>query len=132
MNSYETSWRCLTPETLIPIKNDTNNYLFLFFLDDIDLELRLTRFENLMERRLLLLNSVCLRQNPHNVFDWHERVSLYEGQPHEVNFVHINYTIQYLTINFFYLDHKYIYRGSTDSAATIGCWKVAQFVGIFC
>ncbi|XP_011502536.1 PREDICTED: pre-mRNA-splicing factor SYF1 [Ceratosolen solmsi marchali] len=52
--------------------------------DDIDLELRLARFENLMERRLLLLNSVSLRQNPHNVLDWHKRVELYQGQPHEI------------------------------------------------
>jgi len=37
-----------------------------------------------MERRLLLLNSVLLRQNPHNVAEWHKRVKLYEGQPHEV------------------------------------------------
>lgn len=52
--------------------------------DDIDLELRLARFEHLMERRLLLLNSVLLRQNPHNVQEWHKRVMLYEGQPHEI------------------------------------------------
>jgi len=37
-----------------------------------------------MERRLLLLNSVLLRQNPHNVAEWHKRIKLYEGQPHEV------------------------------------------------
>lgn len=52
--------------------------------DDIDLELRLARFENLMERRLLLLNSVLLRQNPHNVQEWHKRVKLYEGKPHDI------------------------------------------------
>lgn len=52
--------------------------------DDIELELRLARFEHLMERRLLLLNSVLLRQNPHNVPEWHKRVMLYEGQPHEI------------------------------------------------
>ncbi|KAM3964811.1 pre-mRNA-splicing factor SYF1 fand [Aphomia sociella] len=52
--------------------------------DDIDLELRLARFEYLMERRLLLLNSVLLRQNPHNVTEWHKRVKLYEGKPHEI------------------------------------------------
>lgn len=52
--------------------------------DDIDLELRLARFEYLMERRLLLLNSVLLRQNPHNVQEWHKRVQLYEGKPHEI------------------------------------------------
>jgi len=54
------------------------------FADDIDLELRLARFEHLMERRLLLLNSVLLRQNPHNVHEWHKRVLLYEGKPREV------------------------------------------------
>ncbi|XP_047117336.1 pre-mRNA-splicing factor syf1 homolog [Schistocerca piceifrons] len=52
--------------------------------DDIDLDLRLARFEHLMERRLLLLNSVLLRQNPHNVHEWHKRVKLYEGKPHEI------------------------------------------------
>ncbi|KAJ8956855.1 hypothetical protein NQ318_014270, partial [Aromia moschata] len=52
--------------------------------EDVDLELRLARFEYLMERRLLLLNSVLLRQNPHNVQEWHKRVQLYEGKPHEI------------------------------------------------
>ena len=52
--------------------------------DDIDVELRLARFEYLMERRMLLLNSVLLRQNPHNVHEWHKRVKLYEGKPQEI------------------------------------------------
>ncbi|EEB19718.1 XPA-binding protein, putative [Pediculus humanus corporis] len=52
--------------------------------DDIDLDLRLARFEHLMERRLLLLNSVLLRQNPHNVHEWQKRVLLYEGKPLEI------------------------------------------------
>lgn len=51
---------------------------------DVDIELRLSRFEYLMERRLLLLNSVLLRQNPHNVPEWHKRVQLYEGKPHDI------------------------------------------------
>ena len=52
--------------------------------DDLDLELRLARLEDLMDRRPLLLNSVLLRQNPHNVHEWHKRVKLYEGKPKEV------------------------------------------------
>lgn len=52
--------------------------------DDVDVELRLARFEYLMERRLLMLNSVLLRQNPHNVIEWHKRVELFEGKPHEI------------------------------------------------
>ena len=31
-----------------------------------------------MERRPLLLNSVLLRQNPHNVVEWQKRVTLLE------------------------------------------------------
>ena len=34
-----------------------------------------------MERRPELLSSVMLRQNPHNVHEWHKRVKLFEGQP---------------------------------------------------
>ena len=34
-----------------------------------------------MERRPELLSSVKLRQNPHNVHEWHKRVKLFEGQP---------------------------------------------------
>jgi pre-mRNA-splicing factor SYF1 len=52
--------------------------------DDLETELRLARLEYLMERRPLLLNSVLLRQNPHNVHEWHKRVKLYEGKPREI------------------------------------------------
>lgn len=52
--------------------------------EDIEIDLRLARFENLMERRLELLNSVLLRQNPHNVQEWHNRVKLFEGNPLEI------------------------------------------------
>lgn len=50
---------------------------------DLELEMRLARMEDLMDRRPLLLNSVLLRQNPHNVAEWLTRVELYEGKPHE-------------------------------------------------
>ncbi len=36
-----------------------------------------------MERRPELLSSVMLRQNPHNVHEWHKRVKLFAGQPHK-------------------------------------------------
>ena len=44
---------------------------------------RLARLEHLMERRPILLSSVMLRQNPHNVHEWHKRVKLFNGQPHK-------------------------------------------------
>jgi hypothetical protein len=43
-------------------------------VDGVDVELRLARLEHLMERRPLLLSSVLLRQNPHNVVEWLKRV----------------------------------------------------------
>jgi len=52
--------------------------------NELDLQLRLKRFEKLMQKRPLLLNSVLLRQNPHNVNEWLKRVKLFEGRPREV------------------------------------------------
>ncbi|KAA8515334.1 hypothetical protein F0562_018436 [Nyssa sinensis] len=49
--------------------------------DDKDVDLRLARLEHLMNRRPELANSVLLRQNPHNVEQWHHRVKLFEGNP---------------------------------------------------
>lgn len=49
--------------------------------DENDVDLRLARLEYLMDRRPELANSVLLRQNPHNVEQWHRRVKLFEGNP---------------------------------------------------
>ncbi|XP_017219267.1 uncharacterized protein LOC108196479 [Daucus carota subsp. sativus] len=51
----------------------------LWLSDDRDLNLRLARLEDLMDRRPELANSVLLRQNPHNVEQWHRRVKIFEG-----------------------------------------------------
>jgi pre-mRNA-splicing factor SYF1 len=37
-----------------------------------------------MERRPVLLSSVLLRQNPHNVEEWLKRVALFEASPEKV------------------------------------------------
>ncbi|EYU39878.1 hypothetical protein MIMGU_mgv1a019156mg, partial [Erythranthe guttata] len=52
-----------------------------WFKDENDVDLRLARLEYLMDRRPELANSVLLRQNPHNVEQWHRRVKLFEGNP---------------------------------------------------
>ena len=52
--------------------------------EELELDLFMARFEDLMQRRPLLLNSVLLRQNPHNVVEWLKRVELLEGKPNEV------------------------------------------------
>ncbi|GFR43608.1 hypothetical protein Agub_g4705 [Astrephomene gubernaculifera] len=54
---------------------------FLLKDDGNDVDLRLARLEHLMNRRPELLSSVILRQNPHNVAEWHKRVKLFEGKP---------------------------------------------------
>ncbi|VDO92828.1 unnamed protein product [Soboliphyme baturini] len=52
--------------------------------DAIELDLMMARFENLMDRRPLLLNSILLRQNPHNVHEWHKRVDLLKDDEKKV------------------------------------------------
>lgn len=49
----------------------------------IEMELRVARYEYLIDRRPLLVNSVKLRQNPNDVKEWHERIKLYKN-PHSI------------------------------------------------
>jgi pre-mRNA-splicing factor SYF1 len=44
-----------------------------------DINFTLARLEYLLEKRGLMLNSVVLRQNPHNVHEWHKRVKLFSN-----------------------------------------------------
>ena len=44
-----------------------------------DVELRIARLELLMDRRPILLSSVMLRQNPHNVHEWHNRAKIFRA-----------------------------------------------------
>lgn len=53
-------------------------------VDENEIDLRLIRLEHLMERRPLLVNSVALRQNPHNVEEWLKRVELVKDDPLKV------------------------------------------------
>ncbi|PWA85494.1 RNA-processing protein, HAT helix [Artemisia annua] len=49
--------------------------------DEKDADLRIERLEHLINRSPELANSVLLRQNPHNVEQWHRRVKIFEGNP---------------------------------------------------
>lgn len=51
---------------------------------DFDLDLRLLRFEQLMDRRPFLVNDVLLRQNPNNVIEWSKRVALWGDNKAEI------------------------------------------------
>jgi pre-mRNA-splicing factor SYF1 len=44
-----------------------------------EVEMRLARLEYLMDKRPLLLSGVVLRQNPHNVHEWHKRAKLFKA-----------------------------------------------------
>lgn len=51
---------------------------------DFDLDIRMMRFEQLMDRRPFLLNDVLLRQNPNNAVEWEKRVALWGDNKKEV------------------------------------------------
>ncbi|KAF2754436.1 pre-mRNA-splicing factor syf1 [Pseudovirgaria hyperparasitica] len=51
---------------------------------DLDLDIRMMRFEQLMDRRPFLVNDVLLRQNPNNVPEWEKRVALWGDNKKEV------------------------------------------------
>ena len=51
---------------------------------DFDLDIRMMRFEQLMDRRPFLVNDVLLRQNPNNVNEWEKRVGLWGDNKSEI------------------------------------------------
>jgi pre-mRNA-splicing factor SYF1 len=51
---------------------------------DADLDIRMLRFEQLIDRRPFLINDVLLRQNPNNVYEWEKRVALWRDNKKEV------------------------------------------------
>ncbi|KAF7558799.1 hypothetical protein G7046_g5360 [Stylonectria norvegica] len=51
---------------------------------DFELDIRMMRFEQLMDRRPFLLNDVLLRQNPNSVPEWEKRVALWGDNKREV------------------------------------------------
>ena len=51
---------------------------------DFDLDIRMMRFEQLMDRRPFLVNDVLLRQNPSNIVEWEKRVALWGDNKKEV------------------------------------------------
>jgi hypothetical protein len=66
-------------ETDEAAEDDGADFLLTDTGDDVDL--RLARLEALAGRRAALLSAVMLRQNPHNVAEWHKRVKLFAGDP---------------------------------------------------
>lgn len=51
---------------------------------NFDLDIRMMRFEQLMDRRPFLINDVLLRQNPNNVSEWNVRIGLWGNNKTEI------------------------------------------------
>ena len=51
---------------------------------DFDLDIKMMRFEQLMDRRPFLVNDVLLRQNANNVNEWEKRVALWGASKKDV------------------------------------------------
>uniref|UniRef100_A0A915II81 Pre-mRNA-splicing factor SYF1 n=1 Tax=Romanomermis culicivorax TaxID=13658 RepID=A0A915II81_ROMCU len=82
-------------QTVVTVRDFTQVYeAFVEFMDhlvnakmktasdtetDIEVEMYMDRYEDLLFRRPILLNSVLLRQNPHDVHEWHKRVELFSN-----------------------------------------------------
>ena len=62
-------------------ESDAQGVDFILHDNGDDLDLRLARLEHVVERRPELLSSVMLRQNPHNVHEWHKRARLFSEDP---------------------------------------------------
>jgi len=62
-------------------------------LADLEIDLRLARFEELMDRRPFLVNDVLLRQNPNNVHEWMKRVSLWKDNVEKVYNILLTITV---------------------------------------
>lgn len=46
-----------------------------------NVNLLIARYEDLIERQQILISDVLLRQNPNNVAEWHNRISLFDNDP---------------------------------------------------
>jgi len=70
--------------TLIESANGRSAKSYMNEDADHDLDIRLMRFEQLMDRRPFLVNDVLLRQNPNNTLEWAKRVALWGSNKAEV------------------------------------------------
>ena len=117
--------------------------------DNATLDLYMARFEDLIDRRPLLLNSVLLRQNPHNVSEWQNRVELYK-QKDKLNEMINTYTeavqtvdpkqavgkLHHLWVNFakFYEENEQMEDGRVilEKATHVAFLKVEDLAYVWC
>ena len=120
-----------------------------------DIELHIERLEFFIDQRELLLNSVLLRQNPHNVHNWLSRIQLIQQQQQQqqqqndqeiidlynkaiatIDIEHCNNAIDLLWISFatFYVEHNDIKNAILiyQQALTITYQQLSSLVNIYC
>jgi len=99
-----------------------------------EIDMRLARLEFMMEKRPLQLNSVVLRQNPHNVFEWQKRIKLFKDEDKRklgtfydaINAVDPNLAVGRLSSIWLALAKHYEKRNDLTSARAV--WKKAMIV----
>eukprot|EP01134_Creolimax_fragrantissima_P005435 CFRG5435T1 len=116
-------------------------------LATLELDMNMARFESLMDRRPLLVNSVLLRQNPHNVAEWIKRTKLLIDKPalavatfteavHIVDPAKATGKLSDLWVTFakYYEDHEQIAesRAVYDKAVMSGFKKVEHLATVWC
>ena len=87
-----------------------------------DVNLRLARLEHLMDRRPLLLSSVLLRQNPHNVHEWHKRAQV-SLQPEQRPPTCAAVTTLLCSSQLFEKEPRRVITTYTEAVKTVDPWK---------
>uniref|UniRef100_A0A6B2KY33 Suppressor of forked domain-containing protein n=1 Tax=Arcella intermedia TaxID=1963864 RepID=A0A6B2KY33_9EUKA len=53
-------------------------------MEEEEFQFQMARYEDLVDRQAILISNVLLRQNPHNVNEWHKRIQLFKDNPKQV------------------------------------------------
>lgn len=70
--SYVKVTEAIVAEKIKALKVSNNSSM----VDELYVDMQLTKLEFLIDHRPLYVNSIILRQNPHNVYEWHKRIKL--------------------------------------------------------
>ena len=113
----------------------------------LELELMLTRYEEMIIKRPLYLNSVLIRQNPHNVADWMQRAELLQSKPLKVIKTYRKaietvdpkqavgkFSVLFIKFAKFYLEQKHVEEARMvyEKATEVPFKQVEELANIWC
>ncbi|KNC76167.1 hypothetical protein SARC_11321 [Sphaeroforma arctica JP610] len=146
-SQFEESLISAQMETVNALDEDTIATDLAANLATVELDMNIARFERLMDRRPLLVNSVLLRQNPHNVNEWIKRTKLLLDKPAlaVATFTEAVQTVDpgqasgklsdlWVTFAKYYEEHDQIAesRAVYDKAVTAGYRKMEELATVWC